>query len=95
MLDDHEQLADPPRLHEEMSSILCPTERRWPGRPQDVSPGLVPLLRYDAEPERIEGTREWLLVPEDPDDGRWSGRGIAGGLVLSAFFWVALSAFLA
>jgi hypothetical protein len=94
MPDDREELVNSITPQEGRAPTLRPIERGQPGRPENVNPELVPLLRYKATPERIEGTRPWLLVPDDHNDGPWAPRSTAGGLALSASFWVALTAFL-
>lgn len=60
------------------------SERRRPGRPESVSPELVPLLRGTANPPP---PMEFSERPEDQLDPL---RGLAVGLVISAALWALL-----
>ena len=71
-------------------------DRRRSGRLEDVSPSLVPLLRFKPSPEQVEAEQSGPAVSDDAedDDDLRVARGIAFGLAVSGLFWVALGAVL-
>lgn len=60
-----------------------PAERRRPGRPETVSPALLPLLRRHSLMQDALGHRE-------PDDLA-AARGIGLGVVIGLAIWLALA----
>lgn len=71
-------------LEAEVSARSEVTDRRRPGRPEHVSPALIPLLRGDAAPVADEP-----LQFGDPDQ-LGGARGLAVGVVVSAALWAGL-----
>ncbi len=71
-------------------------DRRRTGRLEDVPPPLIPLLRFKPSPEQVEAEQGHLAPSEDAedDDSLRLMRGIAFGLAISAFFWIAVGVFL-
>jgi hypothetical protein len=69
---------------EQVRSALL-VERRRPGRPAQVSPELVPLLRGEIAVE-LE-----IDFPPEEQDQLGSARGIALGILISAALWVAIA----
>jgi hypothetical protein len=70
-------------------------ERRRPGRPAEVSPELLPLLRYQPTPEGLDVAEPWptwasVAEPRNGRDPLRAVRGIAVGVVLTAPIWVGL-----
>lgn len=64
-------------------------ERRRPGRPTDVSPELVPLLRDPAQHHRL--LREHLDIPERVDTRQRFGRptvGMGASVVTCVIGWL-------
>lgn len=70
------------------AASTAPKDRRRPGRPDQVSPSLVPLLRT---PSVIEAAPASEMADGPPlDDALAPARGIAIGLVLSVPLWAAI-----
>ena len=66
------------------AASAAPTGRRRPGRPDQVSPNLVPLLRTSP---MIEAVPAFEGADGPADDALTPARGIAVGLVLSVPLW--------
>jgi hypothetical protein len=69
----------------ELEPSLAP-DRRRPGRQDDISPELIPLLRGDASDAVTD------QPPVDDHDALASSRGIVGWVVVSAAVWLVLVA---
>lgn len=69
-----------------------PVDRRRPGRSEDVSPPLLPLLRFKPLATQVEALHDLEAKPadavwdEDDDDLRAS-RGILFGVVVAGLVW--------
>ena len=69
------------------------TDRRRPGRPQNVAPALLPLLRAPHGPTGALSIEAEPSPSVTDDDGREDYslfRGICTGLVLVSPFWAAV-----
>ena len=74
-----------------------PVDRRRPGRPKEIRPSLIPLLRFKPSPAQVqalqggEEARAGAAWDEDDDDLRVS-RGIWLGAMVSGLTWAAIGA---
>ncbi len=98
-------MAAPPPLLPQTDDRIAPAlaeaaDRRRPGRPADVDPHLVPLLRFKPSAEQIDSALAFPSPPEaaapgavtDDADGLAAARGIALAVLISAVFWAMLGA---
>jgi len=100
--------APPPPLHTDdrtAAALATAADRRRPGRPAEVDPHLVPLLRFKPSAEQIGAARAFPSPPDTPaadtpaadpvtDDADTlrAARGIAFAVLISAMFWAMLGA---
>ena len=74
-------------------------DRRRPGRSEDVSPPLLPLLRFKPSTTQAQALQGWEETPanaawdEDDDDLRAS-RGILFGVLAAGLVWAVIGAFM-
>lgn len=73
------------------TDVKTPTEaavsdRRRPGRREEVNPALIPLLRTSEHPPILDETLEY-----DEPDQIAGARGVFFGVVLSAPLWVGIA----
>lgn len=91
----------PPQTDDRTAAALAEAaDRRRPGRPAEVDPRLVPLLRFKPSAEQIDAAQDFPSPPEaaapgavtDDADGLAAARGIALAVLISAVFWAMLGA---
>ena len=71
-------------------------DRRRPGRQDDVSPELIPLLRGEVIDGLVEpGIHPDLPLFDDDEDPLQAARGVLMGLITGMAFWVSVCAVLA
>ncbi len=98
-------MADPPPLPPQTddrtaAALAEAADRRRPGRPGEVAPHLVPLLRFTPSAAQIDAAQAFPSPPEtaaadaitDDADGLAAARGIALAVLISAVFWAMLGA---
>lgn len=67
------------------------TDRRRPGRPQEVSPALLPLIREDMLPSEPQPQRPMEWPEEDLEHDELSTiRGIMYGVAIALPIWAVL-----
>lgn len=76
-----------PELVRARTASATPKDHRRPGRPDQVSPNLVPLLRTSPV---IEAVPAFEGADGPVDDALTPARGIAVGLVLSVPLWAVI-----
>ena len=98
MIEAPEDPTDLPSAQQRQGPPLTePVDRRRPGRPKDIRPSLIPLLRFKPSPAQVdalqhrEETRVDATWGEDDDDLRAS-RGILFGVVVSGLIWAVIVA---
>ena len=98
-------MADPPPLPPQTddrtaAALAEAADRRRPGRPAEVDPRLVPLLRFKPSAAQVDAAQDFPLPPEAPPpdaiaddaDALAAARGIALAVLISAVFWAMLGA---
>jgi len=101
-------MAEPPPLLPQPGDRTAPAlaeaaDRRRPGRPRDVDPHLVPLLRFRPSAAQIDAAPGFPPPPETPAPGAVTddadslaaARGIVFAVLISAVFWTMVGALVA
>ncbi len=80
----------------EISEATRPRERRRPGRRDDVSPELIPLLRGEVVDGLVEpGIHPEFPLFDDDEDPIRAARGVLVGFVGGMAFWAIIIGVLA
>ena len=95
-VEDHMQhWYNPGRAEDTSGTSTAPLDlkdRRRPGRPADVPPALIPLLRGTFNPAVLQScpANHELSEYDDPDHLR-AAHGLAAGVFVSGVIWAALA----
>lgn len=76
-----------PDLARAPAASAAPKDRRRPGRPEEVSSHLVPLLRTSSV---VEAAAAFDMADGMPGDALAPAKGIAVGLALSVPLWAVI-----